>query len=94
MSKRLNRFLDDVGLNDSRLTFHSFRHTFKHFARMCGLGKAVVDQLVGHESGEVGDGYGGDNYPIEPLLEGMRRYQLPFLDFVPLYTPTTGKGVH
>lgn len=85
LSKRLNHILDECGLDDSRLAFHSFRHTFKHFARMCGIAKAVVDQLVAHKSSEVGDGYGGDYYPVEPLLDGMRRYQLPFMDFSHLH---------
>jgi integrase len=81
LSKRIGVLLDSVGLTDPRLTFHSFRHTFKHFGRLCGIPKAVLDQLVGHESGEVGDAYGGEDYPIEPLIDGVKRYQLPFLDF-------------
>jgi integrase len=81
LSKRIGVLLDTVGLSDPRLTFHSFRHTFKHFSRLCCIPKAVLDQLVGHESGEVGDAYGGEDYPIEPLIDGVKRYQLPFLDF-------------
>lgn len=60
-----------------RLVFHSLRHTFKHFARECGFAKAVNDAITGHESGDVGDDYGGLDYPLRPLVESMSLYRVP-----------------
>ena len=85
MSKRLNGLLRAIGITDRRIVFHSTRHTFKHYARMCGIPKATLDALTGHETGEVGDTYGGENYPVAPLVDGMRQYRLPFLDLSGFY---------
>lgn len=65
------------GVSDKRITFHSFRHSFKHYARACGLDKAVNDAITGHEGGDVADQYGGLEYPLRPLVEGMARYRVP-----------------
>lgn len=65
------------GVSDKRITFHSFRHSFKHYARACGLDKAVNDAITGHEGGDVADQYGGLEYPLPPLVEGMARYRVP-----------------
>lgn len=65
------------GVSDRRITFHSFRHSFKHYARACGLDKAVNDAITGHEGGDVADQYGGLEYPLPPLVEGMARYRVP-----------------
>lgn len=77
-SKWFSRYLRNVcGVTDDRVVFHSFRHSFKHYARACGLDKAVNDAITGHESGDVGDDYGGLEYPLHPLVAGMARYRVP-----------------
>ena len=76
-SKWYGKYLRTVcGVSDTRVTFHSFRHSFKHHARMCGLDKAVNDALTGHSGGSTGEDYGGLEYPLRPLVEGMARYRV------------------
>ncbi|WP_293825300.1 DUF6538 domain-containing protein [uncultured Brevundimonas sp.] len=76
-SKWFSRYLRKVcGVADDRVVFHSFRHSFKHYARACRLDKAVNDAITGHETGETGDDY-GPVYPLHPLVEGMARYRVP-----------------
>lgn len=65
------------GVIDPRMTFHSFRHNFKHHARACGLDRAVNDAFTGHESGGEGERYGYLEYPLLPMVDGMARYRVP-----------------
>jgi len=64
------------GVTDARMTFHSFRHTFKHHMRQCQVPKDVNDALTGHETGDAADAYGGLSFPLFPLVEGMKRYRV------------------
>lgn len=64
------------GVTDRRMTFHSFRHTFKHHIRRCVIDRGVNNALTGHQTGEAGDYYGGLSYPLHPLVEGMKLYQV------------------
>lgn len=64
------------GVTDERMTFHSFRHTFKHHMRQCQVPKDVNDALTGHETGDAADAYGGLSFPLFPLVEGMKRYRV------------------
>ncbi|MDZ4055109.1 MAG: site-specific integrase [Phenylobacterium sp.] len=64
------------GITDERMTFHSFRHTFKHHMRQCQVVKEVNDALTGHETGDAADAYGGLSFPLFPLVEGMKRYRV------------------
>lgn len=65
------------GVTDERMTFHSFRHTFKHHLRQCQVPKDVNDALTGHETGDAADAYGSLSFPLHPLVEGMKRYRVP-----------------
>ncbi len=86
-SKWFGSYLRETcGVKDRRLVFHSFRHSFKHYARECGVPKATNDAITGHESGDVGDAYGGLDYPLRPLVEGMMTYRVPGFE-VPLPPP-------
>lgn len=64
------------GVTDERMTFHSFRHTFKHHMRQCQVAKDVNDALTGHETGDAADAYGGLSFPLFPLVEGVKRYRV------------------
>jgi len=68
------------GVSDSRKTFHSFRHLFKEVLREHGVAKAVNDALTGHSSGDASEDYGGEFYPIRPLVEAMEKYELHGLE--------------
>lgn len=65
------------GVTDARMTFHSFRHSFKHYARQALIPADVHNALTGHETGAAADAYGGLSYPLHPLVEGMKRYRVP-----------------
>jgi integrase len=71
-SQWFSRYLrTDIGIKDPRKTFHSFRHGFKEACRLGGIAKDIHDQLTGHTSSDVGDGYGGDQYPLVPLYKAI-----------------------
>lgn len=75
------RYLGRVGIKTSALTFHSFRHTFKHFARASGIPEDHHDAFTGHVSAEVSRRYGScAGYPVGPLAESMRRLQFGALN--------------
>ena len=56
------------------MVFHSFRHSFKDICRECGIGEDVRDALQGHSEGDSAGGYGGEFYPLCPLVKAMERY--------------------
>ena len=57
-SKRLNRFLRDVEIDDRRKVVHSFRHRAKDRLRAAGCPMDVQYELLGHEDTTVAAGYG------------------------------------
>ncbi|KVD82465.1 hypothetical protein WS62_22730 [Burkholderia sp. ABCPW 14] len=76
-SKWFSRYLRaDCKVTDERMVFHSFRHTFKHLARLAGVSTEVHNALTGHVTGDVADNYGGLSYPLAPLVEAMSRYRV------------------
>jgi len=82
-SKWFGRYLRKVcKVEDKRMTFHSFRHTFKDLCRLEEI--TVGDALTGHVSGNVGDKYGGDLYPLRPLVNGIKKFRVPGLDLTAL----------
>lgn len=73
---------DTVGVADRRLVFHSFRHTFKQYARYAGIVEGVQRQIMGHSSGDVADQY-GSGYPLHQVVAGMASYRVPGLKMPP-----------
>lgn len=70
------RYLTRVGLKTDKLTFHSFRHTFKHFARSSLIDRDHHDAMTGHVTADVASKYGSaEGFPVEALAESMRRLQ-------------------
>jgi integrase len=67
---------DKAGVADTRMVFHSFRHTFKHEARAMEIPEDVSDAITGHAGGKVSRTYGGTDYPLRPLVEAMSRFQI------------------
>jgi integrase len=66
------------GVTDSRMTFHSFRHTFKQYARQVGVVEGIQTQIMGHSGDSVADDYGSGFY-MHPVVEGMAMYKIPGL---------------
>ena len=69
-----------VKITDPRKVFHSFRHGFKDACHACDIRKEIGDKLTGHASRDVGDSYGGEDFPLAPLAEGMGRLRYKGLD--------------
>jgi integrase len=69
----------ELGLTGKDTPFHSFRHTFKHYARLAGIAAEVHNEITGHETGDVADAYGGLSYPLFPLVQAMKAYKVPGL---------------
>lgn len=83
-SKWFGRWLrKEARILDRRITFHSFRHSFKHYARQLGLAPDVQNEITGHETGDVANSYGGLSYPLLPLVQAMERYRVPGFVFTP-----------
>ncbi len=77
-TKFFGRFLrKTVGIEDTRIVFHSFRHTFKRLARDAGLTEELHDALTGHAgNGGVGRGYGA-GFGLKTLHEAVGRIGAP-----------------
>lgn len=65
-SKRLNRFLREIGIADTRKVVHSLRHRAKDQLRAAHCPLDVQYELLGHETKTVASGYGRGS-PV-PLL--------------------------
>jgi integrase len=71
------RYLDDLGLTSSKLTFHSFRHNFKDAAYLANIPESQAMALMGHAEKGVHSNY-GSGHAITILDEALQRlsYQL------------------
>jgi integrase len=65
-SKRLNRFLSDIGVASPRKVLHSLRHRAQDRLRASGCPEDCRWALLGHEEKTVAAGY-GEGFPV-PLL--------------------------
>ena len=85
-SKRVNRWLDSVGIDDSQLVFHSWRHTWKDWAEAdTGLNDTAIRYLMGHAAKDVHQEYGGMRGQISAeklhkLAEGITRLSNPLAE--------------
>lgn len=66
------------GVTDTRMTFHSFRHTFTDYVRRRDIPEGVQRQLVGHSSKDIHDEY-GSGYNLHWLVEAVKLYRIPGL---------------
>jgi integrase len=66
-SKRLNRFLNDIGIADPRKVVHSLRHRAQDRLRAAGCPEDCRWAILGHEEKTVAAGY-GEGFPV-PLLK-------------------------
>jgi integrase len=67
-SKRLNRFLRDVGIADTNKVVHSLRHRAQDRLRAAGCSQDIREALLGHDKVTVGEGY-GKGFPVTMLKE-------------------------
>ena len=66
------------GVVDKRMTFHSFRHTFKDYARDARIEEGIQRQIMGHEGGDVADSY-GSGYSLHIIVDAIAAYRVPGL---------------
>ena len=67
-SKRLNRFLNDIGIVDVRKVVHSLRHRAQDRLRAAGAPQDVRWAILGHEEKTVAAGY-GEGFPVTLLKQ-------------------------
>ena len=67
-SKRLGKFLDDIGITDPRKVVHSLRHRAQDRLRAAGCPEDVRWAILGHEEKTVAAGY-GEGFPVPTLRE-------------------------
>ena len=74
-SKWFGRHMKTKLENHRKLSFHSFRHSYKVFGRTAGLEQGLLDYLQGHTTQSVSLNYGRDAYnspyPLKTLYENI-----------------------
>jgi integrase len=71
-SKRLNRFLREIGIADPRKVVHSLRHRAQDRLRAAGCPQDVRWAILGHEEKTVAAGY-GEGFPVTMLAKWMAK---------------------
>ena len=71
-SKRLNRFLREIGIADPRKVIHSLRHRAQDRLRAAGCPEDVRWAILGHEERSVAAGY-GEGFPVTMLAKWMAK---------------------
>ena len=66
-SRWWGRWLTKLGLTDTALTFHSFRHTFIAELRRLKCNISIMKELIGHEQTDVTSQYGRTNRYLHEL---------------------------
>jgi integrase len=74
-SKRLNRFLNDIGIDDPRKVIHSLRHRAADKLRAACCPTDVRWALLGHEERSVAAGY-GEGFPVTLLKKWVDKIGL------------------
>lgn len=81
-SEWFNGYITAHVVDDPAKKFHSFRGTFKRFARAAGVEEVVMNHLVGHANSSVSARYGrkrnsdgtrDSGYPLPTLLEEIAK---------------------
>lgn len=60
--KWFGRYLMKIGVKNSKICFHSFRHTLKAMCRRAGIPKEIIDALAGHAQNDTASSYGKDEF--------------------------------
>ena len=71
----LRKYRSQVGIDDSRKVFHSFRHTLKTALARYGVNRDVSDLITGHKDQSVGGISIGDASVtmVKAMAEGLNR---------------------
>lgn len=71
-SKWFGRYKTKRGIDDSKKTFHSFRHTLIDDLRDAGVQDSLIKRIVGHEDSAVTFGVYGSRTPLKAMLEALQ----------------------
>ena len=76
-SKWFSRYIrTECKIADPKITYHSFRHSFKDIARAVGISEPVHDAITGHSDGREARKYGLLEYPLAPQVEEMGKFKV------------------
>ena len=70
-SKWFGRYKAKRGIDDSKKTFHSFRHTLIDDLRDAGVQDSLIKRIVGHEDSSVTFGVYGSRTPLKAMQEAL-----------------------
>ena len=70
-SKWFGRYKVKRGIDDSKKTFHSFRHTLIDDLRDAGVQDSLIKRIVGHEDNAVTFGVYGSRTPLKAMQEAL-----------------------
>lgn len=91
LSRWFARHLERCGVKSDKLTFHSFRHTWRDATRNAGLERELVAAMGGWSPGGTRGRDPMDNYgkgaDAETLLEALGKVAFPGLDLTHLHGP-------
>ncbi|NKI93491.1 site-specific integrase [Rhizobacter sp. SG703] len=98
LGKWWNRYIDGIGLSDSRLDYHSFRYTFRQQCSLCGIENETRDALTGHwvsnnDSGRTYMKAENRQYPYPKLVEAMKSLRYDELQVSHLFVEEPMAGV-
>ena len=75
-SKIFGRLMDNVGLKDPKLVFHSWRHGVEDALRDAGCQPYTIDRIIGHSDNSMGGKY-GKGVSLEVLASAVSSMKLP-----------------
>jgi integrase len=74
-SKWFARFLDNIGLTDPAIVFHSFRHTAEDAFKNGLQHQYVIDRIIGHANDAISAHY-GQGVSLETMYEAVKSMKL------------------
>ena len=88
------RLLNNIGIQDQRLVFHSFRHCFRDALRESEVSQDAVCALGGWSSLKRGaEARYGQGLSVKALFKAVQKIEYPGLDISHLYQETSSKRI-
>ena len=80
-----------LGIESSKKVLYSFRHNMKDFMTRARILSKYLQRILGHasEDGEITDGYGEEDLPLDGLVEEFNLIKFPD---IPAHPWMPGKG--
>ncbi len=72
-SKMFGRLLTRLGVKDTGLSFHSFRHTLTNSLKQAGVPEPIIAEIIGHANHSITTGRYGKVYEPKVLAEAIRK---------------------